>query len=86
MANAKDHTNQELANLLEDHANDLIGGGIKEHDAEPLVRLAAERLRRTDESIPLWPRVTGELRRIATFSADLDMKRSLQRLLGGAST
>jgi hypothetical protein len=82
MATPKDHTNADLANWLEEHANGLIEGGRSDHDAEPFVRLAAERLRSTGDQTPLIPRLVGELRRIAIFSADLDMKRSLQALLG----
>jgi hypothetical protein len=46
------------------------------------IRVAAERLRRTDDQVALIPRVIAELRRIALFSADLDMKNSLKSLLG----
>jgi hypothetical protein len=82
MAPTTDHTNADLANALEDHANSLIEGGKGDHDAEPIVRLAAERLRHADDQMPLIPRLVGELRRIAFNALDIDTKRSLQSLLG----
>jgi hypothetical protein len=82
MAESKDHTNAELASRLEDHANDLIDGGKDAHEIEPIVRLAAARLRHADDQMPLIPRFVGELRRIAFNALDLDTKRSLQALLG----
>jgi hypothetical protein len=81
MAEQENHTNAELASRLEDHANDLIEGGKDAHDVEPIVRLAAARLRHAHD-LPLIPRLVGELRRITFNALDLDTKRSLQALLG----
>jgi hypothetical protein len=84
MAPEINQTNAELANVLEDHANMLIDGGKRDHGMEPFLRVAAERLRRTDESVPLGLRVVAELRRIADHSYDIEMKRSLRTLMGEA--
>jgi hypothetical protein len=80
MATAKDHTNAELANRLEKYADGLIESGRDRHEAEPIVRLAAARLRRTDDQVPLIPRLVAELSRFATLGAGLDMKNSPRAL------
>ena len=80
MAAETTNTNQELASRLIDHADSITN--VAAHQMEVDIRAAAERLRRTDDQVPLVPRLVGELRRIAVFSADIDMKRSLQALLG----
>jgi hypothetical protein len=78
MARSKDHTNGELANWLKEYAYDLTGEGCG-HEAE-FVRLAATRLRRTDDRALLIPRLAAELSRIATLSAGLDTKNSRRAL------
>jgi hypothetical protein len=80
MAPSTDHTNQELANRLIDHADSITN--VAAHQTEADIRLAAERLRHADDQTPLVPKLVAELRRIALFSADIGTKKSLQALLG----
>jgi hypothetical protein len=80
MARSKDHTNTELANRLEEHANDLTESTWSD-DAETIVRLAAERLRCTTDHGPLVLWLAAELKRIATSGAGVDMKNSRRALL-----
>jgi hypothetical protein len=79
MARSKDHTNAELANRLEEHADGLTES-IYSRDAESIVRLAAERLRCAKDHGPLVLWLAAELRRRATSSAGLDQKSSLRVL------
>jgi hypothetical protein len=73
-------SNADLASRLIDHADSITNHAA--HEMEQDIRAAAERLRRTDDQVPLIPKLVSELRRIALFSADLDMKNSLKSLLG----
>lgn len=79
MATPKDHTNAELANRLEEHADRLFETRHSP-DAESIVRLAAERLRRTSDQASLIPRLVAEVSRIATLSADPDLKNGRRPL------
>lgn len=80
MAKSKDHTNAELANRLEKHADDLTESTCS-HEAESIVRLAAERLRRTDDhQAPPIRRLIADVSSIAILSAGPDMKSSPRAL------
>ncbi len=86
MAESKDHTNAELANVLDEHANDLIEGGKSDHGIEPFVRLAASRLRESDEPVPPVVALVTELRKIAGESGDADTVLAIRRMLGEYAT
>jgi hypothetical protein len=56
MAPRENHTDAELANRLEEHADDLTES--TSHEAESIVRIAAERLRCRDDQAPLVRRLS----------------------------
>jgi hypothetical protein len=76
-------TNAEIAAQLDDVADSITNAAA--HESEQVIRRAAQRLRAIDDPTPLIPRVLAELRHIAAFSADLDMRRRLKALLGEAA-
>jgi hypothetical protein len=71
-----------ISTLQTSHANALSEGGKDDQEKATPFYAAAERLRQTDETVPLVPRLVNELRRIAFNALDLETKRSLQSLLG----
>ncbi len=73
-------TNADLAQRLVDFADAIESPAA--HEAEAAIREAAARLRQIDDPQPLIPRLIGELRHVALFSADLDARRKLKGLLG----
>jgi hypothetical protein len=79
MAMAKDHTNAELANRLEEHANRLAESRYSDK-AESIVRLAVERLRCATDHGPLVLWLAAELKRIATSDAGPDMTNGRRAL------
>lgn len=80
MAPQLQHGLKALANRLDDYAEAIENPGA--HEAEQDIRGAAQMLREMDEPTLLLPRLIAELKQIATFSADLDMRNRLRALLG----
>jgi hypothetical protein len=78
MAPSIDHTDHELAKGLRDHADSLIDGGRSAHDAEPLVRQAADRL-----DAPLLPRLQAEIERACNMTTDPATRAILRSLVIG---
>jgi hypothetical protein len=73
-------TNAQLADHLDDGADRIENPAMA--DFEGVIRLAAARLRETDESTPLLPSLVAELRRLANDSQDSRTSAAIFRLLG----
>ena len=82
MASSTDHSLSELANRLVDFADGIENPAA--HEAEQDIRRAADILRDVENPTPLIPRLVKELTKVATFSSDLDTRRTLRALLGEA--
>jgi hypothetical protein len=82
MASSTDHSLSELANRLVDFADGIENPA--DYEAEQDIRRAADILRDVENPTPLIPRLVKELTKVATFSADLETRRTLRALLGGA--
>jgi len=82
MAPLQDHSLSELANRLVDYADAIENPGA--HEAQQDIRRAADILREVENPTPLIPRLIAELKKVATFSADLETRKTLRGLLGEA--
>jgi hypothetical protein len=80
MAPSVDHGLHALAKRLEDGADAIENPGV--HEFEHDVRRAAKLLREVEDPTPLVPKLVAELRKIATFSADIETRQTLRALLG----
>jgi hypothetical protein len=80
MAPSVEHGLGELAKRLEDWAD--ANDDPAAHEAEQDIRRAAKLLREVEDPTPLVAKLVAELRKLATFSADLDTRRTLRALLG----
>jgi hypothetical protein len=79
MASSREHTNETLANRLADYADAVENPAA--HELEMDLRAAAAALRELENPTPLIPKLTAELKRLATFSIDPEARAALRALL-----
>lgn len=73
-------SNTQLADTLTNFADNILNPGA--HDAEQAIRLAALRLRQTDDPLPVIPSLVAEIRQLAIATSDPETRAGLRNMIG----